>query len=406
MRARLPLRFVGMAPADLQAQLAEVGALLGARVDELAARVANAIRTEVDFYGHTTVVPDDVLVADTAANLRFVFAALQAGDAFDTSPAVNTGAKRAAAGVPLPAVMDAFRVAAHELWGVMIELAGRTPGVGAPALLRATELFWQAQDHYTTAMTSAYRQQAMNQALEDEAERAALAEALLEGRLSGAHSLWEVAQMLRIPAHGPYVVMAADAPKLGKQALPGVVAMLRSIGVYSAWRLLPDVQIGIAQIPSRTAHTKLVELLQRISTTKIGISPKFDNLADTSQQLRFARHALDAHPTGNSKVTVFDDSVLGVAAVSMPEVGARLSEAVLGGFADLPDAERDVLFETFRTWVDEDGSVQRAAELLVCHPNTVRYRLRRIEERTHRSLSAPRDLAELCLMFEVRNRTS
>jgi DNA-binding PucR family transcriptional regulator len=48
--------------------------------------------------------------------------------------------------------------------------------------------------------------------------------------------------------------------------------------------------------------------------------------------------------------------------------------------------------------------VGAAAELLCCHPNTVRYRLRRIEKRTGRSLSRPRDLAELCLAFEVHRR--
>jgi DNA-binding PucR family transcriptional regulator len=34
----------------------------------------------------------------------------------------------------------------------------------------------------------------------------------------------------------------------------------------------------------------------------------------------------------------------------------------------------------------------------------VRHRLRRIEKRTDRSLSRPRDLAELCLAFEVYRR--
>ena len=43
-------------------------------------------------------------------------------------------------------------------------------------------------------------------------------------------------------------------------------------------------------------------------------------------------------------------------------------------------------------------------KLLFCHPNTVRYRLHRIEQRTGRSLSRPRDVAELCLAFEVHRR--
>jgi DNA-binding PucR family transcriptional regulator len=47
------------------------------------------------------------------------------------------------------------------------------------------------------------------------------------------------------------------------------------------------------------------------------------------------------------------------------------------------------------------GSHAAAAAELFCHPNTVRYRLRRIEESTGRDLSAPRELAELCLAFEI-----
>ena len=35
------------------------------------------------------------------------------------------------------------------------------------------------------------------------------------------------------------------------------------------------------------------------------------------------------------------------------------------------------------------------------HPNTVRHRLRRISAATGRSLTAPRDVAELCLALEA-----
>ena len=82
----------------------------------------------------------------------------------------------------------------------------------------------------------------------------------------------------------------------------------------------------------------------------------------------------------------------------------KSASTALGAFGDLPDEERDILFETFRVWQETDASVGAAAELLCCHPNTVRYRLRRIEKRTGRSLSRPRDLAELCLAFEVHRR--
>jgi DNA-binding PucR family transcriptional regulator len=82
----------------------------------------------------------------------------------------------------------------------------------------------------------------------------------------------------------------------------------------------------------------------------------------------------------------------------------RSVATVLDGFDDLGEEERELLFETFRVWRDSDGSVRATAEALICHPNTVRYRLRRIEQRTGRSLARPRDIAELCLAFEVQRR--
>lgn len=396
---------MSMSSADVDAQVAKIGSLLRSRVPELAQRVAQSIRSDVEFYKNIHVIPDDELLAAAKNNLSFVFAGLAVGVPFDTSPAVATGSKRAAAGVPLPSVMDAFRVAAHQLWEVMIELASEDPGISREALLVATSRFWHAQDLYTAAMAGAYRQQAMHQALEDEAERAALAEALLEGRLSGDYTLWEVAQLLRIPLQGPYLVVAAATPSTGKQALPGIASMLPSIQVFSAWRLLPDLQIGIAHIPFATAHDNLLKLLERMATTRVGVSPPFDDLADTAQALRYARIALGARAKRGGNVTVFEDSVLGVAAVSAPEVTTKLVRVILSTFEELSIEERDVLFDTFGAWLDNSGSVAKAANQLFCHPNTVRYRLHRIEERTGRSLAEPRELAELCLAFEIYQQT-
>ena len=77
--------------------------------------------------------------------------------------------------------------------------------------------------------------------------------------------------------------------------------------------------------------------------------------------------------------------------------------AALDCFSDLPDEERETLFETIRLW-QHTASVSAVADRLYRHPNTVRHRLRRIEKRTGRSLSRPRDLTELCLAFEVHRQ--
>ncbi|MBV8178218.1 MAG: helix-turn-helix domain-containing protein, partial [Mycobacterium sp.] len=141
-----------------------------------------------------------------------------------------------------------------------------------------------------------------------------------------------------------------------------------------------------------------------LAINRVGVSARFDDLTEVAQGLRYARLAMRGRSEPQLPVTVFDGSILGTAAVSAPEVMTKLVAPVLEGFRDLSEDERDLLFETFRVWLDNDGSVRAAGDLLFCHPNTVRYRLRRIEQRTDRSLSCPRDLAELCLVLEVFRR--
>ena len=65
------------------------------------------------------------------------------------------------------------------------------------------------------------------------------------------------------------MVIAAQCPSVGKQALPGIHDMLRSIDIFSSWRLLPDLQTGIAHIPGDTERGALLELLRRVATTSV-----------------------------------------------------------------------------------------------------------------------------------------
>ncbi len=176
-------------------------------------------------------------------------------------------------------------------------------------------------------MSTAYRQQLTTQILEREEERSALVEALLSGRMTGRHSLWEAADLLRLPTSGPYVVVAAELPAIGRLGLPAIENKLSARDIRSAWRLLPDLQVGIVHLrdpaPSGTLGT-LVEVLRQAATARVGISPPFHELSETSDALRFARVAVTGKPSGESLVTVFDDTPLAVAAVSAPEVMAKI----------------------------------------------------------------------------------
>jgi DNA-binding PucR family transcriptional regulator len=70
-------------------------------------------------------------------------------------------------------------------------------------------------------------------------------------------------------------------------------------------------------------------------------------------------------------------------------------DVVLKPVLDLPGLERTRLLHTLESWFSAGGSATATAERLYVHPNTVRYRLRRVEELTGRSLSDPRAVADL-----------
>ncbi|BBZ73889.1 hypothetical protein MPRS_49820 [Mycobacterium paraseoulense] len=152
------------------------------------------------------------------------------------------------------------------------------------------------------------------------------------------------------------------------------------------------------------ALNTLVEMLGHVAIARVGISPPFRELAETSDALRLARLALTGKPSGASLISVFDDTPLAVLAVSAPEAMAKIRSSLFRRVDELPAEERAVLLDTFQAWLDSGGSASDAASKIFCHPNTVRHRLRRIEELTGRSLSRPRDVAELCLVFEAERR--
>jgi sugar diacid utilization regulator len=255
-----------------------------------------------------------------------------------------------------------------------------------------------------TALVAGYRDEQKQQLLAEGSQRANLIDALLEGRAFDEWSLREVAGSLRLPINGPFVVVAAHVPPAGNEPLPEIESKLRSLDIFSAWRLLPDVQVGIVHVKSDQKLDIVVALMSRTTTARVGVSAAFGDLRDTPRALHVARVMLRGPTDSTSSVAVFDGSILATAAVSAPEAMVQTVRAALNPFTDLPDEDREALFETFRVWQDTDASVRGAAEVLICHPNTVRHRLRRIEKRTGRSLSRPRDVAELCLAFEVHRR--
>ena len=298
-------------------------------------------------------------------------------------------------------LMTRLRSSSRFIWESLVDEAASSGAPDSQTLVRASSRVWMLQDDFIVAMAAGYRDAMTARVLNREHERSALVGALLEGRITETRTLWETAEILRISRRGPYVVVAAEVPELGRQAISDAENRLRAEDISSAWRLLPDLQVGIVVLRTPGQLSRLVALLTSRATHRVGVSPQYQALEQTGQGLRFARIAMTAAAPGRAQVTVFDQAPLAVTASSTPEVMGHVVDSVLGPLAGLPAAERSVLLDTLEAWRDGGGSASQAAARLFVHPNTVRHRLRRISAATGRSLSAPRDVAELCLALEA-----
>ena len=388
----------------VQQQVGEIAEALYRRTDELAPVLARAITREVRLYRTARAVPFEVIVGACVGNMRPIFSAIAEDAAFDPTAAAELGIQRAGDGVPLTSLMEAYRVGFRCVWDAVMTESATHKHDNGDALRVLTAKVSAAQDIYTEAMVAAYREEQARRVLRDESERSVLIDSVLRGRLFEQWSVWEAADYLRLPTEGPYVVIAAEIAEMGMEALSEVESKLRSMDVYSAWRMLPDLQVGIVHVKTDQHLESVLALVSRIATTRVGVSSCFNDLRETAQALRYARISLRGRPDPGLRVTQFDGSIIAIAAVSAPEVMIKLVTPTIECFAELAHNERDILFDTFRVWLENDGSLRVAGELLFCHPNTVRYRLHRIEQRTGRSLSRPRDVAELCLAMEVHRR--
>ncbi|HEY4795324.1 MAG TPA: helix-turn-helix domain-containing protein [Mycobacterium sp.] len=307
--------------------------------------------------------------------------------------AALTRAMGLCAAVGMPVVLDG------RVWG-LAAVGSAEPG---PMPADTEERISAFAELVGTALVAGYRDEQRRQMFDDASRRPLLIDSLLEGRIVDDCSLSEVAGYLRLPKDGPFVVIAAEVTPGDSEPLPLIEPKLRSLDVYSAWRLLPDWQVGIVHLASEQQLDRVVALVSRTAVGRVGVSAKFNDLREAPQALHFAKVTLRGRPDA-STVAVFDGTILATAALAAPEVMVKSAGITLACFGDLPDEEREILFETFQVWQETEASVGAAAERLCCHPNTVRYRLRRIEKRTGLTLSRPRDVAELCLAFEIYRR--
>ncbi|MFJ9179216.1 PucR family transcriptional regulator [Streptomyces sp. NPDC102360] len=138
----------------------------------------------------------------------------------------------------------------------------------------------------------------------------------------------------------------------------------------------------------------------------IGTGGPTTGAAGLRRSLEEGRNALRVAALGTGTVRTADSGALSsyqLLLAAVPDDVRRFYRDRLIGVVERYDADHGSdLVATLTAFLDASGSWQRCAEQLHVHVNTLRYRLRRVEELTGHSLATLRDRVDFCLALSIR----
>jgi hypothetical protein len=201
-----------------------------------------------------------------------------------------------------------------------------------------------------------------------------------------------------------------------RQRLSDAFAMhLSAVHPRSAAALVGGVSYGLVPLPGpardgeeralRIAEDFIDRVSDRMSPV-IAVGPVAADLAGLARSRsctdRVLRVLIDGR--GERRVARLDDIQVQVLLLELRDTVSTRGDVPTGALARLLDYDRrhdSRLVETLQVWLDAFGDVSAAAELLFVHPNTFRYRLRRVAEVGGIDLDAPDQRFALMLQLRV-----
>nr|WP_296769826.1 helix-turn-helix domain-containing protein [Rhodococcus sp. (in: high G+C Gram-positive bacteria)] len=359
----------------------ELAAPLMDEVDALAEELVRRILAAEHAYLESTLLSREQLLDACTSNLTEMIADLAGIRSIRLDAAREAGRLKAEQGVPLAALLHAFRLGGRLVWE---SLMTRSDDDAPRALLEMAAQVWALVDVCSDAAAEAYRLGIDARAARDTDARRRLVRALFADHNSNAGMVADALRTFRIPDRGSFVVVAADT-RCADIATPGVDAV---------WDSAVDGVFGLLFAQSGSALDAALDSIAD-GDGNIGVSAVFGTASGTPAAVDQARLARACAAVDDAPSTRYDSVPVPLLIATSPTASGIAAQQILGSLLDLPEDERCSLLDTLDAWFRAKGSTSDAATALHYHRNTVLYRLRRIGELTGRDFLDPAAASEL-----------
>lgn len=377
---------------EVRSRLVDLAPLLLEQLDAMTDRMLDVLSRTEPAYRDFIVGSEEELRRSTRDNLEHGLLALVGAPVAERPflhGAREVGRRRAAQGIPLEAVLRAYRLGGQVTWEALLRVSAQCGGRHDAVLLQVAGTVWRANDGECAALAEGYRDEQRRLAGVDDETRRQVLDGLLDGRGDDPSFVRAAADVLAMSLDGRLMAVVALPAEDGEPGLAGVGPELLRHGVRSVWGTRTGAQVGVVSLGALGA-AEIRGRLEALTTGPVGVSAPVDGAAAVGSAYRLAETAARTLPRGTRRVVTIDERLPEALLSNSPEISSRLVGQTLGGLLALPEDERVVLLDTLAAFLASDGSPTRAADELYCHRNTVMHRLRRIEQVTGGKVADPR----------------
>jgi hypothetical protein len=395
---------------EVAARLTELAPLLLDQLDAMTDRMIEVLLRTEPAYRDVLAHREEEMRESTRGNLEqglhLLIGAASGNVRTSLREARDVGRRRAAQGIPLEAVLRAYRLGGQVTWEALLEVSRRSNRHDT-LLLEVAGSVWRTNDAECAAVAEGYREEQRRLAGVDDSARQRVLDGLVEGRGGDPAFVRTASELLGVPLDGRLVtVVALPDPERGP-AFDAPTAALLKRGIRSVWGNRNGAQVGIVALGSLSGF-EIMDWLRAMAAGPVGVSAVVEGAAAAGSAYRLAEAAARTLPSGSACVAAIDERLPEALLTNSPEISSRLVGQSLGGLLELPGDEREVLLDTLAAFLASDGSPTRAADELYCHRNTVMHRLRRIESVTGRKVTDSRSrlLWQLALLGTEHTRSA
>jgi hypothetical protein len=277
------------------------------------------------------------------------------------------------AGRSLDGLQAAFRVGARVAWRYYAQV-GRQAGLEAGMMYMLAENVFNYVEQVASHSVSGYADLRARATGDVERKRRRLLELLLaDPPIASAEQIADLARAAAWTVPARAAVVALDEPWRDNHAVSPAVP--------------PDVLMDLERpdpvllVPDADGPGKADLLRRAFVGARFSVGPSVP-LADAPLSRRMAGQALSLARRGilgDQNPIRCDENLATLLLLQDERIMRLLIDRNMAPFAGLTPASRERLTETLYAWLVEEGRIVEAAANLSLHPQTVRYRMRRLE---------------------------